>query len=380
MTLSDLENACLLQLQEQNVNFGSQPVYASGANYAQSTLDFAINRAYGKLLDDLSDIKLVTETIDFASQNGVFAYPLPVPAAATGQLTTKLGTGSITGVVLTATINGTATTYTCLSTDGATSAIAALANKVNLTSLVTSGTPTINPLQIGLNGPSFYKVTAYTAGTAGNAITLTASSSNATAISITASAATLTGGTAASPAIRFVRSVYYQPLGLTYTLNREPGVRLIAWQEYQRKTASGYLQVFSAGQQPDYVAVDTQRQNLYLYPSPYNNGDTIRVQYAPQLTNNTNIPATNWGYLVNPTDAPPAMLPEDAHDCIWMYAMFLLWPKSRELGTAKMYLDLYKDKMRETLENYMEASDGASFGIRDKGDMLALSYGNSSLS
>lgn len=378
MTLEDLENACLLALQEQNVNFGTQATFAAGANYSQATLDWAINRGYGKLLNDLSDISLVSETVDFASKTQVFAYPIPVAASASGTLTTTIGTGPITGVVLTTTINGTAVTYTCTATDGATSAIAALATNVNNnTTLVKTGSPVINPLQIGLNGPSFYKVSAFTPGTAGNAITFTASSSNSTAIAITASGGgTLTGGTAASPNIRTVRNVYYQPLGLTYKLLREPGVRLISWEEFQRRTASGYLQVFSAGQQPDFCAIDPPRQNLWLYPSPYTVGDTISLQYAPQLTNNTNVPATNWGYLVSSTDAPPAMLPEDAHDCIWMYALFLLWPKSREMGTLKLYLDLYKDKVKEIIANNMEPSAGASFGIRSKSDMLAVSYGS----
>ena len=56
MVLQDLENLVLTELQEPNVNFGSQPVYAAGANYSQATVDFAINRAYAKTLADLGDI------------------------------------------------------------------------------------------------------------------------------------------------------------------------------------------------------------------------------------------------------------------------------------------------------------------------------------
>ena len=366
---------CLSQLQEDNVAFGSQAVYASGANYAQATVDFAINRAYAKVLTDLADISLISETITFPSVSGQFAYPVPIGSAAQGTLTAARGTGSITGVVLTTTINGTPLTYTCVSTDTALSAITQLAAKVNASTLVVSGTPTINPMQISLNGAAQYVVQAYAPGTAGNAITLTCSSSNSTVLSITASGGTLSGGTAQSPYIRTVRSVYYQPLGLTYNIRRAPGVRLISWEEYQQKTVDGYLQYFSAGLQPDYVAMDTQRQNLYLFPTPFNTGDTITFQYAPQLTNSANVPATNWGYLSNPTDQPPAQFPEDACDCIWMYATFLLWPKSREIGTAHVYLDMYKDKLKEIIANYFQASQGASFGIRDKAGLVGQSYG-----
>lgn len=366
----------LTQLQEPNVSFGSAPSWTTGANYTQAAVDFAINRAYGKLLDDLGDISLVTQVLSFASVVQQYAYPIPVGQTASGTVSTSLVTSTTpTGVVLTLTINGTATTYTCVSTDGALSAITNLVTKVNASSLVTATNPTINALQLTLNAASQYTITAYTAGTAGNSITLTASSSNSAIMSISVSGSTLTGGTAASPNIRKVRSVYYQPLGLSYNVLREPGVRLVSWAEYQRQTASGYLQYFSAGSIPDFVAVNTLRTQLWLYPSPYESGDTITMEYCPQLTNSTSVSAANWGYLSNATDSPPSMLPEDIQDCIWMYACYLLWPKSREIGTAQAYLQMYKDKLQESKANYMDASAGASFGIRSRDDMLAISYG-----
>ena len=376
MTLEDLENAVLLQLQESNVNFGSQPVYATGANYAQSTLDWAINRAYGKLLDDLGDISIVTEVIKFPSVTGQYAYAVPVSQAASGTLTTRQGTGTITGVVLTTTINGTPITYTCKSTDGALTAVTQLAANVNANALVTAASPTLTACQQELNGQSAFTVQAFTPGTSGNSITFTASSSNSAVLSIVASGSgTLSGGTAQSPNIRSVRSVSYQPLGLTYNLYREAGVRLIGWKEYQQRLVSGYAQYFSAGQQPDFLAMNTQRTKLHMYPSPYNSGDTMTFEYCPQLTNSTNVPATNWGYLVNSTDAPPSMLPEDVQDCIWMYACYLLWPKSREMGTAQLYLKQYEDKMRQTRENYLLAAQGDHLGIRDQADLIAGSFG-----
>ncbi len=278
--------------------------------------------------------------------------------------------------MLTATINGTAVTYTCVAGDGALSALQALVAKINInTTLVLASAPVINPVQQALNAASQFTISAFTPGTAGNALTLTASSSNSAIISLTASAATLSGGTAVSPNIRKVRSVYYQPLGLTYNLRRAPGVRLVSWEEYERQTADGYMQYFSAGSQPSYVAMDEQRANLYLYPTPYQAGDTIGFRYAPQITSTASIPATNWGYLVSGSDSPPSALPEDANDCIWMYASFLLWPKAREIGTGMTYDQVYEKKKNEVLANYMDASAGASFGIRWKDDLLAGSIG-----
>lgn len=377
MTLADLENAVLLQLQEGNVTFGIQPVYATGANYSQATVDWAINRGYGKLLDDLGDISIVTETIKFPSVTGVYSYPVPIAQAASGTLTTRLAaSGMVAGIVLTTTVNGTAVTYTTKSTDGALTALTQLAANVNANALVTAATPALTAMQQNLNGQSIFNVQAFTPGLAGNSITFTASSSNSAVLSIAASGSGfLAGGTAESPNIRVVRSVSYQPLGLTYDLYREAGVRLVSWKEYQRKLVSGYAQYFSAGQQPDLLAMNTTRTKLHTYPTPYNSGDTITVDYCPQLTSNVNVPATNWGYLAASSDAPPSMLPEDAQDCIWLYACFLLWPKSREIGTAQLYLKMYQDKMRETKENYMGATQGDQMGIRDRGDLVAASFG-----
>ena len=374
MQLIDLENIILTELQEPNVNFGSQPVYATGANYSQATIDFAINRAYAKALADLGDIALESYVLKFPSISQQYAYTVPIGQAASGTISTVLGTGALTGVVLTTTINGTAVTYTCTANDGALSALTQLANNVNLnTTLVVNASPVLTPCQPLLNAAASFTIQAFTPGTAGNAITLTVGSSNSAKISIAASGSTLAGGTAASPTLRTLRRVYYQPLGLTYNLSRAPGVRLISWDEYQQKLVDGYMQYFSAGQFPDYVAMNTTRTKLHLYPTPYESGDTITFEYAPQLTNNAGIPATNYGYLTNGTDVP--LLPEDAQDLIWMYACFILWPKSREMGTGQLYKQMYQEKLTQVLENYMQASAGASFGIRDKSDLVGQGYG-----
>jgi hypothetical protein len=364
----------LLQLQESNINFGSQPVYATGANYAQSTLDFALNRAYAKTLADIGDIALESQVLTFPSVSQQYAYSVPIGQSASATVSTVLGTTPLTGVVLTVTINGTPVTYTCNSTDGVLSALTQLMNNVNLnTTLVVNASPVLTPCQQALNAASSFTIRAFIPGIAGNSITLTVSSSNAAKISIAASSATLLGGTAASPDIRTLRRIYYQPLGLTYNLSRAPGVRLISWDEYETKLVDGYMQSFSAGQFPDYVAMNSTRTKLHLYPTPYESGDTITFEYAPQLTNNASIPATSYGYLSASTDVP--LLPEDAQDLIWMYACYLLWPKARELGTAQLYKQMYQEKLTQVIENYMQASAGASFGIRDKSDLASQGYG-----
>lgn len=365
---------CLFQIQEANPNFGNQAVFANGANYNQTAVDFAINRAYAKALDDLGDVTLATQVLKFPSVVGQYAYSVPIGQAASATVSTVMGTGPLTGVVLTTTINGTPVTYTCNANDGALSALTQLINNVNLnTTLVVSTSPLLTPCQQTLNAASTFTIQAFAPGTAGNAITLTVSSSASSKIAISASSSTLLGGTAASPNLRTVRRVYYQPVGLTYNLSRAPGVRLISWDEYQQKLVDGYLQYFSAGQFPDAVAMNTLRTKLHLYPTPYQSGDTITVEYAPQLTNNAGIPASDYGYLQGSTDVP--LIPEDAQDLIWMYACFILWPKSREMGTAQLYKTMYQEKLTQVIENYMQPSVGASFGIRDKSTLIANGYG-----
>jgi hypothetical protein len=85
------------------------------------------------------------------------------------------------------------------------------------------------------------------------------------------------------------------------------------------------------------------------------------------------VPASAWGYLVNSTDSPPTSFPEDAQDMIWMYACVLLWPKSREMGTAQMYLKMYEEKKQQVRENYLRSNAGDSIGIRSSDDIIASS-------
>jgi hypothetical protein len=45
------------------------------------------------------------------------------------------------------------------------------------------------------------------------------------------------------------------------------------------------------------------------------------------------------------------------------------------MGTAQLYKQMYQEKLTQVLENYMQASAGASFGIRNKSDLVGNGYG-----
>jgi hypothetical protein len=237
-------------------------------------------------------------------------------------------------------------------------------------------------------------------GTAGNSITLSATSSSVAGtevlgvegggilgtegggeIGLEPATQTLTlivspfsGGTAANQPIQFVRRVTYQALGQLFSLELEPGARLISWEEFNRKTGAGYLLPFSFTTWPDYCAVSTKRDSLYFYGAPSEYGDLITVEYAPIITTNTTIPASAWGYLVNETDLP--LLPEDTQDAIWLWAVGFLQPNAREYATGKTYMQLWTEKIQEIRDNYTRDSAGDAQILRPVSDALVTSgYG-----
>jgi hypothetical protein len=168
--------------------------------------------------------------------------------------------------------------------------------------------------------------------------------------------------------------VQYQALGQLFQLDLEPGARLISVEEFNRKTMAGYLLPFSFTTWPDYCAVSTKRDSLYLFGAPSTYGDTITVEYCPIITSNTTIAASAWGYLVNATDIP--LLPEDAQDAVWIGAVGLLNPKAREFENGKSYLQMYRDEVARIKENYTRDSAGDAQILRPVADALATSgYG-----
>ncbi len=78
MTLGDLENAVLTELQQPNASFvGGNPTWASNQQFSQGLVDFWINQAYIKVLGDLEDLELVTVTFTMPSLTLTSVYPIP---------------------------------------------------------------------------------------------------------------------------------------------------------------------------------------------------------------------------------------------------------------------------------------------------------------
>ncbi len=380
MTLADLESQVLQALSQPYANPGGTVTYPENADFAQNVVDFAINRAYTRFVSDLGDIELLTQQLAFPSVTGQYAYQLQSPF---GQPATAIGsyaTGSVTftgtvaaGQTPTVTIGGTAYTYTVPSSSTTIpTIIAGLIAKINAGTQILPTSTVLSPVNQALNTQSTLTLMAGAGGTAGNATTLSATSSGT--LILTASGATLSGGTAANQPIRTVRRVYYQALGQLFRLELEPGARMISWQEFNRKTSAGYLLPFSFTTWPDYCAISPQRKSLYFYGAPSEYGDTITVDYCPIITSNANIPSSNWGYLVNPTDVP--LLPEDTQDAIWMGAAAFLNPQAREFQNGELYMNKYKEEVQRAKDNYTRDSAGDALILRPISDALATSgYG-----
>lgn len=171
---------------------------------------------------------------------------------------------------------------------------------------------------------------------------------------------------ASQPAIRMVRRVYYAPVGLNYSLELEPGARLISWEQYQRLTGGGYLQQTATATQPEVCAVSPDRKSLYFYPGASSAGDTITVAYAPIPTAGTSFPT-----LVAETDAP--QLPDDCSEAIVYWALTLLWPKQREFGAVKLYEDKYRAEIQRLKDTFLRSSAGDKLRFADKGEVLSTS-------
>jgi hypothetical protein len=377
MQLSDLESAVLKALSMPYANPGGLVTWPSGCDFNQSTVDWAINRGLTRTVSDLGDIELLTQEIAFPSQTGVYEYLLQNPVGQPATAVGSFATGSVvfTGTVAAGqtpgiTIGGTLYSYT-VPTASTTipQIIAALIQKINAGTQILPTSTTLSPVNQALNTSITLTLMAGAAGTAGNSTTLTATSSGT--LTLTASGSTLSGGTAANQPIRTVRRVYYQALGQLFRLELEPGARLISWQEFNRKTGAGYMLPFSFTTWPNYATISPRRMHLYLYGAPSEYGDTITVSYCPIITQNTAIPASNWGYLVNATDIP--LLPEDVQDCIWEWAVSFLQPDAREIATGKLYRDMYKEDVQTAKDNYGRDSAGDALILRPASEALATS-------
>lgn len=382
MTLQDLESAVLTALAMPYSNPGAAVTWPGGADFSQAKVDWAINRAYSRLVSDLGDLELLTQTLAFPSMVGQYAYPLQLPlgnptlnfpALATG----FYATGSIVfsgtvaaGQTPVVTIGGTPYSYTVPSSSTTIPQIIAnLTAQINAGSQVLPGSTVLSPVNQALNGKLSINLMAGAPSFASNLTTIVGTSSGS--LTLTASGPTLSGGTPYNPPIRTVRRVFYQALGQLFRLELEPGARLISWQEFQRKTSAGYLLPFSFTTWPDYCAVSPKRENLYFYGAPSQTGDTITIEYCPIVAEFNGLPATQWGFLVNQYDVP--LLPEDTQDAIWMWAAAILNPNAREYGNGELYSKKYKDEVQRAKENYGRDSAGDALILRPVADALATS-------
>jgi hypothetical protein len=301
-------------------------------------VDNAINRSIQRVLDDMGDLSLLRFSYKFTSSAMVYQYALPLGNVAQGTLTLTGPATPPAGVLFTVTIGGTVITYTSLTSDASLpQLLASLTTKINASTVVTSGT-VIVPVSPAGNAANQLSVTAAVQGVAGNAVTLTSTSSSGTLV-LTASGATLTGGTAASPLVRMVHRVRYNPQGLPYNRDMIPGAKLIAYDTYQRITGAGYLQPYSFGTEPQYCTISPSRQFINFFPGPNTTGDIITVEYAPLLT-----AGTNAAPLVNETDVPFGVM-EDWYDAIVYGACMWLWPVAREMGARDDYRKMYMEEI-----------------------------------
>jgi hypothetical protein len=189
--------------------------------------------------------------------------------------------------------------------------------------------------------------------------------SSANTYSYNFSSFTPTNFSGTMPQIQMVTRFQYQPSGLTYTLEYQPGDRLISWRAFQEFTRDGYLQPFSFGTQPSVAAVNPERTQIWIYPGSAGTGDTMTISFVPVPTASTAIPL-----LVNETDTP--IFPTDAHQAIVYYAMFLLWMKARQPQLATSYYNpneklpsLFTDEIMRIKTDWRQTSTGDNIRFRD---------------
>ncbi|MDE2104448.1 MAG: hypothetical protein KGL39_44850, partial [Patescibacteria group bacterium] len=161
-----------------------------------------------------------------------------------------------------------------------------------------------------------------------------------------------------NPPCNELRRLFYTPVGTTYQLEFEPGVRMMPWKEFQRYRAAGFLAPQTYGQQPQICAVTPDRTEVAFWPGSANAGDTIEIQYATTPTKGTQLPL-----LVNETDAPE--LPAPFHELIPLYGTHLLMPKARSLSGAQDYLKQYYDKLAIKRDAWKRRSQGDKQRFQD---------------
>lgn len=296
MQLQDIQNYVLLNLQQSEmVNFGGAPNWSTATNpsITQNALTFLINRAYMRVIQDLSDIQLALYRWVFSSIANVSDYPLPPNAPPN---TTLWGSSFFGSAQLGA---------------GA-------------------------PVQGGIWGQGQW-------GTM------------------------LWGTNDGPPRIQRITRIIYSPVGQSWSQDFEGGIRLVSWQEFNRRCAFGYLRPFTYGTIPDYAAMTPDRQMISFFPGTANAGDAIGIEYVPELT-----PNTAWPPLIAEVDVP--QMPEETHDLIVLWATALCCPKLKMFPLMKEFQQQYQAEKLRIYDELNYRSTGDTKVIRDANDGLALSY------
>lgn len=371
-TLGDCENDILSLLGSQNppANYGvggvtAYPLWASiqgTPRFNQGVLDNAINRSLQRVISGLNDLDIINYSFTFGTTSQVYKYAMPQNSVAQGSVAFT-GAPKGSGVTVTVTIGGYAVVYATTASDTSlANLVSHIMTAINASTAVTSGA--IVQVSPQLNAINTITLTAAANGVAGNAITLSATSSNGAVIGASVSGSTLTGGTASNPNIQQLRRVYYQPQGQLYQRENAAGSRLIAWGEFLEATAGGYLAQFSFATEPDYISLSPDRQWLNFWPGPASTGDLVTVEYVPAATASTGQPV-----LVNQTDIVP--LPDDLRDLLVLGAMYWVWPVAGQFGLRAETVTEFKAELARIREDWSKASAGESQRIVDALDMRA---------
>lgn len=171
-----------------------------------------------------------------------------------------------------------------------------------------------------------------------------------------------------SPISHVVR-VFYQANGLPYNWEFRPGTGFISWDEFQQTwTGQGYLDPYSYATQPYVCTIDPLLKNVFFYPGSQNAGDTITIDYIPNVSDNS----SDIGAPALGASTTTPLLPIDTHMAIFYFAMHLLWARARESQESQRYLALYEKAINDAKVKYGRKFNGDNVRIVPQVDYLGL--------
>jgi hypothetical protein len=165
---------------------------------------------------------------------------------------------------------------------------------------------------------------------------------------------------AGNPTIAKVKRIQYTPTGLNYTYEYYRGMDFVSWNDFLDVTGNLYgLQTGAAsGTLPAVVSIVPGNSQLAIYPAGLLATDTITVTYAPLPTAG----AAQCPTLVVSTDTP--LLPEDCHEAIVQWALYILWTKARVFDMKQEAKQMYDTEIASIMSNYTQLHPGDTNGFR----------------